>query len=87
MTEDHSKINRLISSLKQQRDELKLQMHLASAEVKDEWKGLEEKFQQMTSNYEPVKHAVGETAGDVWESLKLVAGEIEEGFHRIRKSL
>lgn len=48
---------------------------------------LEQKFQRMMSNYEPVKQAVDETAGDVWESLKLVAGELKDGFHRIRNSL
>ena len=77
----------MVSSLKQQRDELKLQIHLGSTEAKEEWTKLEEKFQRFTSDYEPVKHAVDETAEDVWESLKLVAGEIKTGFNRIRKSL
>ena len=55
--------------------------------MKDEWDKLEEKFAGMNERFEPVKDAVGETAEDVWESLKLVGGELVEGFNRIRKSL
>lgn len=87
MTEQRSRIAELVSSLKQQRDELKLQIHLGSTEAKEEWDGLEEKFRQLTKDYEPLKTAVDESASDVWESLKLVAGELKDGFQRIRKSL
>lgn len=87
MSEERSTIKELISSLKQQRDELRLKMHLGNEEAKEQWEKLEEKFQQLTSDYEPLKTAVDETAEDVWESLKLVAGEIKTGFNRIRKSL
>ena len=87
MSEHRSRTAELISTLRQQRDELKLQIHLGSTEAKDEWEKLEEKYQQLTDDYEPLRHAVDETTSDVWESLKLVAGEIKDGFHRIRKSL
>ena len=87
MNEQRSKIAEMISSLKQQRDELNLKMHLATAEAADEWNKLENKFHLMMADYEPVRHAVNETAGDVWESLRLVACELKEGFHRVRKSL
>ncbi len=87
MSEERSTVKGLISSLKQQRDELRLKVHLGSEEAKDQWEKLDERFQQLTSDFEPLKHAVDETAEDVWESLKLVAGEIKTGFNRIRKSL
>ena len=87
MREDKSRLGELVSSLKQQRDELKLKMHLGSTEAKEEWEKLEDKLQQLSSDYEPMKHAVDEWAEDVWESLKLVAGEIKAGFNRIRESL
>ena len=87
MSEQRHIVEELISTLKQQRDELRLKIHLADADLKDEWEKLEDKFAAMKADYEPVKHAVGESASDVWESLKLVGGEIQEGFHRIRKAL
>jgi uncharacterized coiled-coil DUF342 family protein len=77
----------MISKLKTNRDELKLKAHLAKAEVKDELHSLESKLTQLNDRFEPTKHAVGETADHVWESLKLVGEELMDGFHRIRKSL
>lgn len=76
-----------LSSLKQQRDELAVQMHLGKAEAKEEWDRMRAKLDKLNHDYEPVKNAVSESAGDVMESLKLVAGEIKEGFDRVRKSL
>ncbi|MEM8680068.1 MAG: hypothetical protein AAGF97_12005 [Planctomycetota bacterium] len=77
----------LLTKLKQERDEIKLQIHLGKAELRDEWDKMEEKFVGLNNDYEPLREAVGETADEVWESLKLVGGELLEGFHRIRKSL
>jgi uncharacterized coiled-coil DUF342 family protein len=77
----------LLSRLKQERDELRVQMHLAKSEAKDELKSLEGKLTDLNDRFEPTKQALGETADQVWESLKLVGDELLNGFHRIRKSL
>jgi polyhydroxyalkanoate synthesis regulator phasin len=88
VSEDKRKvISDLISKLKQERDELALQMHLGKEELKDEWDAVQHKLDQLTYRFEPLNKAVAETSEDVWESLKLVGGEIKEGFQRIRKSL
>ena len=80
-------LEQTISSLKQQRDELRLQMHLAHAEAKEEWDKMEGKLSKLSDDYEPLKDAAEESAQNVFESLKLVAEEVANGFHRIRKSL
>ncbi len=77
----------LISSLRRQRDELALKIHLGKADLKDEWGRLTDKLDALTRDYEPLREAVGETADNVVSSLKLVGEEIQNGFHRIRKSL
>jgi hypothetical protein len=41
----------------------------------------------MTAEYEPLKDAVEESAGNVMASLKLVGDELLSSFERIRKSL
>ncbi|MCA9263854.1 MAG: hypothetical protein KDA60_08380 [Planctomycetales bacterium] len=87
MSEKKSVVEELIRDLKQQRDELRLQLHLGAQEAKEEWDSLDEKLNQMSQRFDPLKEAVEEAADDVWESLKLVGGEIKEGFQRIRKSL
>ena len=39
----------IIEDLKQKRDELRVQIHLASKEVKDEWEELEEKMNDFSA--------------------------------------
>jgi uncharacterized coiled-coil DUF342 family protein len=84
---ERDRLAELISSLKRQRDELALKIHLGKQEAKDEWEKVTARLDELTKDYEPVKDAVTETTGNVFDALKLVAGEIQEGFQRIRKTL
>ena len=85
MGEQSNRLDDLITSLKQERDELKLKMHLASMEAKDEYERVSGKVDELTDQYEPVKDAVEETAENVFSALGLVADELKLGFERVRK--
>lgn len=87
MSHEKSSLDELITTLRQQRDEIGLKIHLAGAEAKQEWQSLRDRLDKLTADYEPAKRAAGESAGKVYESLKLVAEEIRDGFNRVRKSL
>lgn len=87
MTETRDRIHALINSLKQQRDELAVRMHLAGAEAKQEWSRLDDKVNQLANRFDPLKRAIGETTDDVWIALNLLGEELQHGFQRIRKSL
>lgn len=87
MPHESKPLDELVSTLKQQRDELALKMHLAGAESKQEWDKLQVKFDKLMDDYKPLKKAVGESAGKLGDSLKQVAREIKAGFDRIRKTL
>lgn len=87
MVGEKGHVAELISSLRRQRDELALKIHLGKADLKDEWGRLTEKLDELSRDYEPLRDAVGETAENLVSSLKLVGEEIQNGFHRIRKSL
>ena len=87
MAVDRKRLEELINSLKRQRDELAVQIHLGKAEAKEQWEKVTAKLDELTKDYEPVKDAVEETAENVFDAFKLVAGEVQEGFERIRKSL
>jgi chromosome segregation ATPase len=87
MSQDKDRIEKTISALKQQRDELALQIHLCAMEAKEEFDSATEKLNKMTAEYEPLKDAVEESAGNVMASLKLVGDELLSSFDRIRKSL
>lgn len=87
MTHEKSSLDELIATLKQQRDELALKIHLGASEFKQEWDEATEKLDDLTRKHDPVKHAVSESTQDVIASLKLVADEIKNSFDRIWKSL
>ena len=87
MSEKRDMLGDLIESLKQQRDELGLQMHLGKAEAKEEWERVQEKLDKLSDDFEPIKDAVGQSTDGLLASLGLVADEIKESFRRIRKAL
>ena len=87
MTEDKTALEETISMLKRQRDELALQIHLGAADAKQEFDKAQEKLDELTAQYEPLKSAVQESADNVYASLKLVGDEVLASFDRIRKSL
>ncbi len=87
MSEEKNMIDELLGSLAQQRDELALQIHLGSAEAKDEWSKVTSKFEQLSDEYAPTRKAVNETSANVMEAFKLVAEEVRDGFQRIGKTL
>ena len=87
MAEEKEMLAELISSLKQQRDELALKIHLGKEDAKDEWEKVQGKLSQLSDDFEPVKDAFEESASNIFASLKLVAGEVAESFGRIRDSI
>ncbi|MCP4191603.1 MAG: hypothetical protein GY768_13340 [Planctomycetaceae bacterium] len=87
MSEARNHLDDLVSELKKQRDELALQINLGKAEAKEEWAKITSQLDQLSQDYEPMKDAVGESAESIFSALKLVGEEIQNGFHRIRKTL
>jgi hypothetical protein len=77
----------LIETLKQERDQLAVKVHLANAEARQEWGKLREKLDRLLADYEPARKAASQSAHDVGGALKVVAQEIKAGFERIRKAL
>ncbi|MBL6705548.1 MAG: hypothetical protein ISQ06_05515 [Planctomycetaceae bacterium] len=87
MNQEPHRIEELIKSLEQQRDELSVKINLAGMELRDEWDRIDAKLTKLSAKYDPLKDAVGETADDVWDALKELGGEVATGFKRIRASL
>ncbi len=80
-------VDKLISVLKQQRDELQLKLKLGSAEVKEQWEQLEKKLAKLTSKADRVGDVAEKTGEQVIEAAKLAADEIRKGYERIRNML
>lgn len=70
------------------RDELKVQMHLAKAEFRDEWNHkLEPRFWELKTKLDRFEEASVETAMELRSAVKLLIDELQNGYERIRKSL
>jgi hypothetical protein len=80
-------VNEILDELRTTRDELRVQMHLAGAEARDEWEVLEKKWQHLRTRAGQVGEATGEAAEDIGGALELVGEELRKGYRRIRKTL
>jgi len=87
VAKNDSNIDQLIDDLKQVRDEVELRIHLAAADVRDEWDVVERKWAHLRGRAKRVGEAVEEAADDVGEALDVVADEVKRGYERIRNLL
>lgn len=81
--------NELIAELKQKRDELRVQMNLASRELKDEWAELEEKMDEFTDKAKRFADDadVKETGSGIGDAVGQLGKEIKQGYERLWKAL
>ena len=77
-----SDFDELIEELKQKRDELRVQVHLASREVQDEWTELEGKIDEFSARAKlrQTGEGVGKALGQLGQELKL-------GYERVRDAI
>lgn len=74
-------ISELIADMKQKRDELKLQLHLASKEAEDEWEDLTGQWDKFLSR------AQLEKSGDeIGEAAKDLGMKMKDAYERLRKA-
>lgn len=71
---------KVISELQTLRDEIKLKLHLASAEGRDAWNKLEPQIEQF-------ERKVGDAAESAVEDLKTAGGELKANLEAIYQSL
>ncbi len=75
-------IDDILEDLKQRRDELRVQMHLASKELQDEWEELEGKMKEFSerAQIEATAEGIGDALGGLGHELKL-------GYERLRDAV
>ncbi|NNC90134.1 MAG: hypothetical protein HKN82_16880 [Akkermansiaceae bacterium] len=85
----------ILGFLRQQRDELKLKVHLAGKEAQAEWERLEGRWHEIEERAEPLTGAVKEAAGEAGDQARKVTGaaidvaakELKSGYEKLRKLL
>jgi hypothetical protein len=77
-----SEFDNLVEQLKRKRDELRVQVHLASKEIQDEWEELEGKMEHFSA-----KARISETGEGVGGALGQLGHELKLGYERIKEAV
>ncbi len=75
-------LQELTNDLRQKRDEVKLQLHLASMEAKQQWEALEEKWDRFAAEAH-----LSQTTANVEEGLKLLGEDLAQGYEEFKTAL
>jgi chromosome segregation ATPase len=87
VTSPAKELEEMIGALRRQRDELRLQIHLAKAEAREEWEAVEKRWETVEARMPQLKKAATDSAKEVAAGLELVADEIGNAYKRLRDIL
>ncbi|MFN8654191.1 MAG: hypothetical protein U0133_20000 [Gemmatimonadales bacterium] len=89
MTEWKSRWQEMLQDLERQRDELKVRLHLARAEARDEWDKLQldEKLATLRQRADAASIEARGAMQDIGSAAEKLADEVREGLARVRKTL
>jgi predicted nucleic acid-binding Zn-ribbon protein len=79
-------IQRELDALSRARDELKVQLHLAKNEARDEWSKLEAAYTRLTGELTQATGDLKEPVRELSGAAKSVVDELKHGYERIRRS-
>lgn len=83
----HEDFERFFEKLRQQRDELKLRLHLVKAKAEDEWEEIEKKWKKLKAKKRELGEEAAEAADELEEIVTKLGKEIKKGYERIRQHL
>jgi uncharacterized coiled-coil DUF342 family protein len=77
----------LLNTVRRERDEINLQLHLLKAEARDEWAQLEKKYAQFQNKSKTVGAVASGAAGDVGAAARILGEELRAAYLRLRDAL
>ena len=77
----------LLERIKTERDELRVHMHLAKAEMRDDWDAMEHRWKDVEAKLLEAGKEVKYVGDKVGDALDVATEEIAEGYRKIRKHL
>lgn len=83
--ENRTDVHDVIATLERMRDEIKVKIHLAAADARDEWEVLEKKLAHLRAKAGSIGRVAGDAAGDVGEAVELLGQELKKSYERLRK--
>ncbi|MCF6203635.1 MAG: hypothetical protein L3J59_08195 [Methylococcaceae bacterium] len=77
----------LTDKLNQQRDEIQLQLHLASMEAKEEWQEAETSWGKFVDSLDVISDDTKEASAELIQATKVIGDELKEAYQRISERL
>ena len=74
--------DQIVADLKEVRDRARVKAHLGSMAVQDEWRALEQRWE----NFE-ARAKLDRSAKDIGAALELLAAELKSAYERISKAV
>lgn len=81
------RIEEVWEDLKTQRDELKVQIHLAKADLTDELEALEPKWDAAQDNIKQLQNETEQAAQELKHALGVIADELGSAYKKIKSRL
>jgi len=78
---------RMLEELEQDRDELRVRLHLGRKEAQDELDHLDARLAEFRARARAAGGEAEESLDDIGDAAKALWTEVKEGFGRVRKSL
>lgn len=85
MSSLNERIQKEVDELRGLRDDLKVQVHLGKLDAQDRFAEAEKNWEHLEGKLKVLADASRETAEEVGEAARLLAGEIRNGYDHIRK--
>ena len=80
-------LDELTETLKQQRGEIQLQIHLASMDAKQEWQKTEKNWNKFVDSMLVVTDESKEASAELIHTTKIIGDELKETYKRIKERL
>ena len=87
MSDTKKPIEKMLHHLRQERDELRVKLHLGKLDATDEWHELERKWGELESKAKKLGDATADSSKEIAAAAELLGEEIGAGFKRIGQRL
>lgn len=87
MTDLRDRLSEEVNSLRRIRDELRVQLALGEAEVRDRWELAEKRWYELEGRMKVLREASRAEAKEIGAAARLLVDEIREGYEHLRKQV
>ena len=87
MSEIGEKLEQLTQTIKTERDEIRVRLHLLKAEGKDEWERVEGKWHHLEPKLKQIRESVVESGHEIGAATVVLAEEVGHAYRHLRNTL